>query len=84
MSTETQAEPEEIADLRALVRHGTTVVDTNLPLSERVSAGVIANVRFGVEELKQVSSLRESIHAEQLTVLGSVFQLVTGRVDFLP
>ena len=83
VSTEPLNEPEEIEDLLVSVRRGTKDVDPNLPLRERVSIGVIENVRFGVDELNQVSNLRDSIQADQLTVIGGVFQLETGRVDFL-
>jgi carbonic anhydrase len=83
VDTQTLNEPEEIEDLLTFVRRGTKEVDANLPLGERVSAGVVANVRFGVEALNRVSSLRESIQAHKLTVIGGVFQLETGRVDFL-
>jgi len=55
----------------------------DLPQAERVQAGVYANVRQSVRELKSLPACAKAIAGGQLSIVGAVYNLHTGIIDWL-
>ncbi|MFO0864053.1 MAG: carbonic anhydrase [Gemmataceae bacterium] len=49
----------------------------------RVSAAVEANVRWSMGQLSQIPAGRRVLETRQVTMVGAVYELATGRVRFL-
>jgi carbonic anhydrase len=57
--------------------------DTDSPLDQQVQETVESNVRHGVEQIKAGSSAIEELIADEgMEVVGGVYNLKTGQVDF--
>ena len=77
------AEPKFIAELLGHVIPGLKQLDPALTGDNRVNAGVEVNVRASIERLRKIPEGREILVNKQVRLVGSVYELGTGRVRFL-
>jgi len=76
----------EASGIQAMLAHvvpSLKDVDRSLPQAERVHRGVEANVRRSVELLRNTPELKAKIASGALDIVGSVYELDTGRVRIL-
>lgn len=58
-------------------------VPSQAPMPERVRAGVYANVRQSLSEIEAMPSCKEALASGELLVVGGVYSLHSGAVDWL-
>jgi len=80
---ERSKEPKEIQGLLAFIVPSLKNIDPKLPVAERVSQGVEANVRASVQNLQDSPDLKKIIAEGQLKIVGGVYDLETGKVRML-
>jgi carbonic anhydrase len=51
--------------------------------SQRINSAVEANVRWSITQLARLPKAKKAIEKKQITLLGAVYELGTGRVRFL-
>lgn len=76
----------ELASVKGLVN----LIEPGLPKElqgdtpqKRVNAAVEANVRWSLRQLARLPEAKGSIEERQVTVIGAVYELASGRVRFL-
>ncbi len=77
------AEPKFIAELLAHITPGLHDLDPKLEGDIRVNAGVEANVRASMRRLAAIPEGRKFLENKDFRLVGSVYELGTGRVRFL-
>ena len=55
-------------------------IDPSLPLEQKIHIGVEANVRWSMQQLKNIPELRVKIGEGKLIIAGGVYELETGKV----
>jgi carbonic anhydrase len=79
----TQPESPSIEALLKLIGPGLQGLPPELQGSARLSAAVEANVRWSMDQLATIPGGRMVLDSGQLTMLGAVYELATGKVRFL-
>lgn len=76
-------EPESIAALLKLVEPSLKNVDLSVPFTTALAAAIEANVRWSVEQLKELPGAKAALAASRIAIAGAVYDLQTGVVRFL-
>jgi carbonic anhydrase len=58
-------------------------VSSELPKEARIGQAVEANVALSVRQLSRVPDLAKSIKSGKICIVGAVYDLHTGKVEFL-
>lgn len=81
-----QGPTNELPGIQALVN----LIEPGLPKTllgktpeQRINAAVEANVRWSIKQLAQLPKAKQRLESRQVTLLGAVYELATGRVRFL-
>ena len=80
------ARAHEAAGIRTMLSHvapSLKAVNRSLPQAEQVHLGVEANVRRSVALLRQAPELKAKLASGALDIVGSVYELDTGRVRII-
>jgi carbonic anhydrase len=77
------AEPRFIAALVAAIEPGLTGVPVGLEGPDRVHAAVEANVRWSMRQLAAVTEGKMALKTKQAMLVGTVYDIATGKVRFL-
>jgi carbonic anhydrase len=78
-----EAEPRAIESLVDLIGPGLRKLPSNLQGEARVRAAVEANVRWSMGQLAAIPTGRRILDRGELTMVGAVYELTTGKVNFL-
>jgi carbonic anhydrase len=77
----------EFPGIKALVE----LIEPGLPKTlpgdtpeQQINAAVEANVRWSVKQLARLPQAEKALTAKQVSLVGAVYELATGRVRFLP
>ncbi len=76
-------EPPEVREVLDDIVKGLEKVDLPADKKERVAAGVDANVRWSVQQLEELLAKRKPTEAQGVVVAGAVYNLHSGKVEFL-
>jgi carbonic anhydrase len=76
-------EPAELITLMRKVRPALVEIDRSLPMEDQVHAGVEANVRLAVSQLREIAEREQRPLQERMKVVGAAYELETGRVRIL-
>lgn len=76
-------EPFGVKTLVDLIEPGLPKDLTGDSPAQRVNAAVAANVRWSLKQLRQLPDAKAPLEQKQITLLGGVYELGTGRVRFL-
>ncbi len=76
-------EPPEVREVLDDIVKGLEKVDLPTDKKERVAAGVDANVRWSVQQLEELLAKRKPTEAHGVVVAGAVYNLHSGKVEFL-
>lgn len=76
-------EPARIAALVKLIDPALKDVDFQLEHRALVAAAVEANVRWSLQQLRELPEMKPVHTAGQVTIMGGVYDLATGQVRFL-
>ena len=76
-------ELEHIEALLALIRPGLSKLDLKLDRKALLNAAVEANVRWSMQQLIALPGAKRALREKRVTLVGSVYELNTGRVRFL-
>ncbi len=82
--TDSASEPDEIVSLLYRIEPALAGLPQDLPREELISQAVRKNVQFAVQRLSQVPDLRKNIKRNNLKIVGTVYNMHTGRVELLP
>jgi carbonic anhydrase len=81
-----QGPTNELPGIQALVK----LIEPGLPKTligmtaeMRINAAVEANVRWSIKQLAQLPQAKQRLESRQVTLVGAVYELRTGRVRFL-
>src|SRR5262249_27297167 len=76
-------EPESIEAFLKLIEPGLKDLDPKLAYPELLAAAVEANVRWSLRQLTAIPAARQAVERHQVTLVGAVYDLQTGKVRFL-
>jgi carbonic anhydrase len=76
-------EPREVQEILKRIDRGLSRLELPEDPALQVSAGVEANVRYVVEQLRKGTENRKPEGWEEIRFVGAVYELSTGRVRFL-
>lgn len=79
-----EGEPAEVVSLLFRIEPAVQGIPAGLPREERLAMAVKKNVQLAVRRLRSVPDLRRSERAGRIQVVGAVYDMHTGRVEFLP
>jgi carbonic anhydrase len=78
---------DEFPGIKALVE----LIEPGLPKTlpgdtaeQQINAAVEANVRWSIKQLARLPQAEKALAAKQVSLVGAVYELATGRVRFLP
>ncbi len=74
------SEPWDLEHLLASIRPALETVPQDLPKERRIETAVEANVRYSVEQLRQIPGLVDPITGKRPAIVGAVYHLETGQV----
>ena len=77
-------EPAEVVSLLSQIEPAVIGIAADAPREHRIAQAVRQHVEFGVRRLSRVPDLRRSIHAGRIKVVGAVYDMHNGKVNFLP
>ncbi|MEM6654467.1 MAG: carbonic anhydrase [Planctomycetota bacterium] len=77
-------EPAEIVSLLHAIEPAVVSVDPRLPRAERIDIAVRRNVELAVRRLSRVPDLRRGLNTRGVQIVGAVYDMHTGEVNFLP
>lgn len=75
-------EPAEVVSLLYRIEPAIVGIDAKLPRQERIDCAVKKNVELAVRRLSRVPDLRRSIDAGKIKIVGAVYDMHTGKIDF--
>lgn len=76
-------EPQGIEGLLKYVKPAIKDIDPKLSASEQVERGVLANVRFAMNQLAETPEGKRALREGRIAIAGGVYELETGAVRFL-
>jgi carbonic anhydrase len=76
-------EPERIEALLKLIEPGLKNLDIKQPYPSLLDTAIESNVRWSVRQLGELPGAKKAIEAGQMTLVGGVYELDTGKVRFL-
>lgn len=76
-------EPAEVVSLLYRIEPAIIGLPSDVPRQERIDRAVARNVQLAAGRLSRVPDLRRSINAGRIKVVGAVYDMRTGKVDFL-
>lgn len=77
------AHPERIALLLKNILPGLGAIDPKLPTEVQSRHGVEANVRWSMQQLRATPEVRARMQEGQMKLVGAIYELNSGRVQFL-
>lgn len=77
-------EPPGIKTLVQLIEPGLPRTLPGKTKDQKISAAVEANVRWSMEQLAKLPQAQEPLKSKRVRLLGAVYDLETGKVNFLP
>jgi carbonic anhydrase len=80
---EIMAEPVELSDLLGAIHTGMPEIPYSLSKEERVQRGVEANIRHAMAQLHKVASVQEAVERGETRIVGGIYDLHTGKVNWL-
>lgn len=81
--THSMAEPDEIVTLLYRIEPALTDLPKGLDREHRIRQAVQRNVAMGVQRLSQVPDLMKSLKSGKLKIVGCIYDMHTGKVEFL-
>jgi carbonic anhydrase len=75
--------PERMAVLLRSILPGLGEIDPASPSDAQISAGVEANVRWSLRQLRETPEVRSRMREGTMALVGALYELHTGRVRFL-
>jgi carbonic anhydrase len=76
-------EMDAIRSLLKLIEPSIKNIDPKLPKAARVAAGVEANVRWSMQQLKEHEAVKKPLAEKKIRLVGGVYDLSSGLVRFL-
>ena len=76
-------EQRTIAELIDVILPALTEINPSEPAEQQWHHAVEANVRWAVRQLAETPGGRDAVEAQQIELIGAVYELATGRVRFL-
>ncbi len=76
-------EPDEIVSLLYRIEPAFEDLPDDLPREKRLNMAVRLNVQLGVRRLSQVPDLMKSLKSGKVVIVGAVYDLHTGKVEFV-
>ncbi|MHC4266731.1 MAG: carbonic anhydrase, partial [Planctomycetota bacterium] len=85
LSSESKREEEskDIQGLLARIQPALLEVDRSGKEDKVLSAAVEANVRWSMRQLGEISVINDAVEKGSLQVVGAVYDIETGKVNFL-
>jgi carbonic anhydrase len=81
--TNAEGEPAEVVSLLYQIEPAVIGISDELPREKRVNLAVRRNVELAVRRLSRVPDLRRSVMAGKIKIAGAVYDMHTGKVEFL-
>ncbi len=81
--TNAEGEPAEVVSLLYQIEPAVIGISDQLPRDKRVNLAVRRNVELAVRRLSRVPDLRRSVMAGKIKIAGAVYDMHTGKVEFL-
>lgn len=75
-------EPAEVVSLLYRIEPAILGIDPALPRDQRIDCAVKKNVELAVRRLSRVPDLRRSIDAGKIKIVGAVYDMHSGKIDF--
>ena len=75
--------PERIARLLENIVPGLRGIDDGLPADVQMHRGVEANVRWAMRQLHETTEVEQRVQEGRMRLVGAVYELETGRVQWL-
>lgn len=82
-SESSMLEPDEIVSLLYRIEPAFEDLPDDLPREKRLDMAVRLNVQLGVRRLSQVPDLMKSLKSGKVVIVGAVYDLHTGKVEFV-
>ena len=76
-------EPDEIVSLLYRIEPAFEGLPDDLPREKRLNLAVRQNVQLGVRRLSQVPDLMKSLKSGKVVIVGAVYNLHTGKIEFV-
>ncbi|MEN1678709.1 MAG: carbonic anhydrase [Planctomycetota bacterium] len=76
-------EPAEVVSLLYQIEPATMGLDRNLPRKDFVAKAIEQNVQLAVRRLSRVPDLRRSLKSGAVKLVGAVYDMHTGKVNFV-
>lgn len=76
-------EPAEVVSLLYQIEPATMGLDRDLPRKEFVAKAIEKNMKLAVRRLSRVPDLRRSIKTGNVKLVGAVYDMHTGKVNFV-
>lgn len=77
-----EGEPAEVVELLYLIEPATMGLSPDDPREKRIAQAIRRNVELGVRHLTRVPDLHRSIKAGKIKVVGAIYDMHTGKVEF--
>lgn len=77
-------EPSEIVSLLYRIEPALAGIPKDLDRSSQVALAVKRNVDLAIRRLSRVADIRKNLRTAQLKIVGAVYDMHTGKVQFLP
>ena len=76
-------QPAEVVSLLNRIEPAIMGISSELPRQERIDVAVKQNVKLAVRRLSRVPELRHKIDSGSIKIVGAIYDMHTGSVDYL-